>query len=140
MIRQKRAVLYARIREKPESSERAQVGADLQALQNFAQHRALKVVGVFVDRYGDRRTKREELEKATALCRDLDAMLVIARIGPMVDDSSFYEELHLAEVDFVVLQDRKLSRETVLRMGLQVFRSDKRMSGDAEAEPLSPPR
>lgn len=132
MARSRCAVLYARIHKAASEPELVQLEADMSLAISYARKRAIRVLGSFIDSYGSKRTPREELTKAIRLCVDADAFLLMPRLGRMASDPSFYEEVHLAGVELVVLADRDITRDTVLRKGMEALRADTRRGDDGE--------
>lgn len=126
------AVLYARVREQASSQELLQVQDELGQAVAYARRHGLRVLDTFVDRFGTRRTPRPELAKAIRLCADFSASLIIPRMGKMAADPSFYEQVHMAGVDLVVLQDRQLTQDSLVRHGLKALRCEQRQA-DGEA-------
>ena len=111
------AVLYARISAQASPQRLAQVQQELVAAVAYARRQGLRVLDALIDRYGTRRTPRPELEKAIRLCGESNACLVIPSIGKLAFDPSFYEQIHFAGVKLVVLEDRRLTHDSVLWRG-----------------------
>lgn len=114
---------HAEVREDPLAIERLR-----QSVHDQARKERLKVEKIFIDHYGVRRVPFSRFVQAVEVVQVHQGLLVLPTLGAMRRDPLFLERLYNASVPFVVLDDEKLSRRTILASAMSAFRTDKRRS------------
>lgn len=123
---ERKAIGYFRISGKSGALMRAELENQRLALRVYAEANGLRLVDECVDYENGKRAERPQLAKALAACQAGGHVLVIPQLGPLSKDPSFYLQLHLANVDFAVLDMPQFTRNALLSIGQAAYRADSR--------------
>ena len=123
---ERKAIGYFRISGKDGALMRSSLEQQRQALRSHAESEGLRLVEECVDYENGKRAARPQFARALGLCKTGAALLVIPKAGPLTKDPTFYIDLHVSGVDFVVLDTPQLTRASLLEMGQAAHRKDLR--------------
>jgi hypothetical protein len=133
----RKAIGYFRMSTKAGALMRSDLESQRQTLREYAAAAGLRVVGECVDYENGKRAERTQLAKALAACAECGGLLVIPMLGPLARDPTFYIQLHVANVDFTILDMPGITRASLLSMG-QAAQGPTPVGKPRRAEPFRP--
>jgi Resolvase, N terminal domain len=122
----RKAVGYFRISGKDGALMRASLEERRQALRAHVESGGMRLVEECVDYENGKRSGRPQFTRALGLCKAGPVLLVIPKAGPLAKDPTFFVDLHVAGVDFAVLDMPQLNRATLLSIGQAAHLADAR--------------
>lgn len=95
----------------------------------------MTLLGEFVDYENGQRSAFVQLDKALALCRQREAVLVVPAVGPMIRDWQFLARLHVADVEIAALDTPGLTRASAGQLAAVARRNDRRLPPEERRAP-----
>lgn len=113
-----RFVAYYRVSTRKQGIHGLGMDAQREAVRSFLNGCSWELIGEFAEVESGKRNKREELQKALALCRQRKATLVIAKLDRLSRNAAFLLNLQEAGVEFKAVDMPEADRFMVGIMAL----------------------
>lgn len=126
----RRFVGYFRMSGRQQGLLRAELEEQRTELQDFAKSKSGQILAEFVDYENGSRSAFVQLDRAMAMCKEREAILVIPRVGLLVRDWRFLTQLHLSGAVVIALDMPGLSQDKLRDMAIVAKRNDRRLPDD----------
>lgn len=114
---------------------RADLESQRQSLKSHVIQHGLQLLGEFVDYENGNRAAFVQLDKAIDVCRLRGAVLILPKVGLMIRDWTFLEQLDAGDVEILALDASGLTRASVGELAIVARRSDRRLPLDKRIGP-----
>ena len=106
-------IAYYRVSTETQGQSRLGLEAQKTDVENYVMGKGGKILGEFIEIESGKKDKREELEKAISRAKEIDAVLIVAKLDRLSRNVSFVFKLRDSGVNFVCCDNPQANTLTI---------------------------